>query len=82
MGGMAVSARVRSNAHPSGPLPTHARIPINQLGTALAQMGAIKYTAPPTLDELRRFNLNGKEAIRGGISNKQYASDDEAELSD
>lgn len=45
-------------------------------------MGAIKYTAPPTLDELRRFNLSGKAAIRGGISSEQYASEDEAEFSD
>ncbi len=53
-----------------------------QLGTALAAMGAIKYTAPPSLDELRKFNLNGKSAIRGGISSTIYHSDDEEDLSD
>jgi hypothetical protein len=45
-------------------------------------MGAIKYTAPPSLDELRKYNLSGRAVIRGGISSTRYDSDDEAELSD
>lgn len=50
---------------------------------ALADLGVIDFTAPPTLDELRKYNLAGRGvSIRGGISSTHYASDDEADLSD
>lgn len=70
----------------TAPLPSHTNPPSpghTQLGTALADLGVIDFTAPPTLDELRKYSLAACGAsIRGGISSTQYASDDEGDLSD
>lgn len=48
-------------------------------------MGAIEYTAPPSMDELRKFDLAGRgPSIRSGARATRYDSDEEAgeELSD
>lgn len=67
------------------PVGKEDEFPLPRLGKMLAKMGAIKYTAPPTLDELRKFHLNAQmSAIRAGLSNAQYDDDEDVdgEISD
>ncbi len=58
--------------------------PTTALAKALADLGAISYTAPPTLDELRKYQLAQHAAIRSGINSSMYDDDEDlsGEISD
>lgn len=80
--GLPWTGRSHSLCNTNPPPPTTT--PTKQLGAALAKMGAIEYTAPPSMDELRKFHLAGRgPAIRAGARATRYDSDEEGgELSD